>query len=111
MQSRHPEGQFQPEGQEVFPDSPSENQVLAKTKRSRCIEYDKREVKEGQDAKSKRKPRSRKQKVSGQEMLEYMRKQDALSKILGAEAVFTPRTQTSLAHFFSPKNLQSNNSG
>ena len=44
-------------------------------------------------------------------MLEYMRKQEALNQIPGAEAIFTPRVQTSLAHFFSPNDFNVNTSG
>ena len=44
-------------------------------------------------------------------MLEYIRKQEALKKIPGAEAIFTPKIQTSLAHFFSPNEFNENTSG
>ena len=38
----------------------------------------------------------------------YMRMQDALDKIQGAESINTPKTQTSLTQFFSPKICQIN---
>ena len=44
-------------------------------------------------------------------MLDYMRKQEALNEIPGADAIFTPKIQTSMVHFFSPNILKSNTSG
>ena len=111
-QPYNPEGQARQTDQEVSPGQESEQQTQVKSRRSKkCVEYDKREVKEGQGAKPKRSSRSRKKKVSGQEMLDYMRKQEALNQIPGAEAIFTPKVQTSLAHFFSPNIFNANTSG
>ena len=100
--------QFLEEGQGISSESPEEKQSQVKTKRARCTEYDKLEVMGSKDTKTKMKPMSRKPKVTGNEILDYIRKQDAFDKSLGAEAINTPRTKTSLAHFFSPKSFHVN---
>ena len=60
------------------------------------------EVKEWLGNKTKRNSKSR-EKVTVEEMLDYLSKQKVFDEVAGADAVFIPKTQKYLAHFFSPK--------